>query len=394
VKPLRTLSTRGLVVLLGAVVVLAAGATAIAVAATGRAGPTPAPSSLDQAIHAGLSAPGPAGITARIKFTNRLFPGGALLGNVGSALMSGASGRLWVRNDGHGRLELQSDAGDVQIVWSPAAVTVYDASSNTVYRAALPTAKGSGTHEHGAHAPPTVSEIAGFLSKVDARANVSGAQPSDVAGRAAYSVQISPKHDGGQLGASELAWDAVRGVPLRLAIFARGSSSPALELRATHISFGDVRASDVEVSPPAGARTVELGSATKSSYLKGSPLQASGRAAVERAVRFPLVAPGSLAGRARTDVRTVGRAGSRGALVTYGQGLGAILVVERKADTAEPARGNLLGGLPAVSLDGVSGHELATQLGTVITWQRGGVSYVLAGSLPPAAAESAARGLR
>ena len=32
--------------------------------------------------------------------------------------MSGASGRLWLTNDGRGRIELQSDAGDVQIVWN------------------------------------------------------------------------------------------------------------------------------------------------------------------------------------------------------------------------------------------------------------------------------------
>ena len=39
-------------------------------------------------------------------------------------------------------------------------------------------------------------------------------------------------------------------------------------------------------------------------------------------------------------------------------------------------------------------HELATPLGTVIQWRRNGVSYVLAGSLPPAAAETAARDLK
>ena len=53
-----------------------------------------------------------------------------------------------------------------------------------------------------------------------------------------------------------------------------------------------------------------------------------------------------------------------------------------------------MSALPAVSLDGLTGHELATQLGTAIEWQRNGVSFVLAGSLPPAAAESAARALR
>jgi hypothetical protein len=54
----------------------------------------------------------------------------------------------------------------------------------------------------------------------------------------------------------------------------------------------------------------------------------------------------------------------------------------------------VMGGLPQVSLDGVTAHELATQLGTALTWKRGGVSYVLAGSVPPAAAEAAARDLK
>ena len=52
--------------------------------------------------------------------------------------MSGASGRLWLTGDGRGRIELQSNAGDVQIVWNSRRSRVYDASSNTVYRADLP----------------------------------------------------------------------------------------------------------------------------------------------------------------------------------------------------------------------------------------------------------------
>ena len=54
----------------------------------------------------------------------------------------------------------------------------------------------------------------------------------------------------------------------------------------------------------------------------------------------------------------------------------------------------MLDALPSVSLDGVTAHELATQLGTVLGWDRGGVTYVLAGSIPTAAAESAARSLK
>src|SRR2546423_1675382 len=65
--------------------------------------------------------------------------------------------------------------------------------------------------------PPTVSEISDFLSRLGEQASISGAEPTDVAGQPAYRVSVSPKHDGGLLGSAELAWDAIRGVPLRLA---------------------------------------------------------------------------------------------------------------------------------------------------------------------------------
>src|SRR5207245_445369 len=109
---------------------------------------------------------------------------------------------------------------------------------------------------------PSLTQISDFLSKLGANADVSGAQPTDVAGHAAYTVKISPKHDGGLLGYAELAWDANRGVPLRVAVYAQGSSKPVLELAATDVSYGSVSSSAVDVSPPAGAKTVDLSGAT------------------------------------------------------------------------------------------------------------------------------------
>ena len=120
--------------------------------------------------------------------------------------MSGATGRLWVNENG-GRLELQSDAGDAQIVWSDTKVTVYDATSNTAYVADLPQKTGSSP---GAttHTVPTLDEITTFLTDLGKHWTVSGAEPSNVAGQEAYTVTVSPSHDGGLLGSAELAWDA------------------------------------------------------------------------------------------------------------------------------------------------------------------------------------------
>ena len=392
-KLFRTLSTTRLILLSCAVAIVVAGGAFAVAARGGGSGATPAPKPLANAIHDALAAAEPAGMTARIAFTNKLFPSGALTGQAGPALMSNARGRLWAGPTG-GRLELQSDAGDTQIVWSETKVTVYDATSNTAYVADLPAKKGTGSST----GIPSLDRITTFLTDLAKHWTVSGAQPANVAGHEAYNVTISPSHDGGLLGSAQLAWDAMHGVPLRIAVYAQGSSSPVLALQAKDISFGAVAASDIAVAPPAGAKIVDLSSQAGSSSpggKEGAPV--TGLAAVQAAAPFAVVAPDTLVGLPRRDVRLVGPADGRSAVVVYGQGLGAIVVVERKHDAPSAggaAGGGMLGALPSISLDGVTAHELSTQLGTVLGWDSAGVAYVLAGSIPPSAAESAARALK
>jgi outer membrane lipoprotein-sorting protein len=386
VKIFRTLSTARLIALAAVVVVVAAGGV-FAVAATGGSGATPAPKPLAQAIHDALAGQQPAGITANIGFTNKLFPSGALTGQAGSALMSSATGRLWANASG-GRLELQSDAGDAQIVWSKTKVTVYDATSNTAYTADLP----QDTSTTKTDAVPSVDEITTFLTDLGKHWTVSGADPSNTGGQESYTVKVSPTHDGGLLGSAQLAFDALRGVPLKVAIYAQGSSAPVLALEATNVSYGDVPNSDVQVSPPAGAKIVDLSSQAQGAGKNGSSTPpVTGLAAVTAAAPFTVVAPDTLVGLPRQDVRLVG---GKTAIAVYGQGLGAIVLVERTPDTGGAKQASPLDALPQVTIGTTTGHELATQLGTVLTWDSAGVSYVLAGSLPSAAAEAAARSLK
>jgi hypothetical protein len=108
-------------------------------------------------------------------------------------------------------------------------------------------------------------------------------------------------------------------------------------------------------------------------------------------VPFSLVAPDSLDGLARSDVRLLGSGSTAGALIAYGQGLGAITVVEHAADGGGQA--GLLQALPSVSLGGTSGHELVTALGTLIVFDHGGVAFAVAGSVGQQDAETAAQAL-
>ena len=211
--------------------------------------------------------------------------------------------------------------------------------------------------------------------------------PDSVAGQPAYTVTATPKDSGGLLGGGEISWDANTGVPLHVAIDARGSSSPVLDLSVTDISYGSVPSSDVDLSPPAGAKvvTVPTPSGSGSSSEPGTP-PVTGLDAVAAAVPFTLVAPDTLDGLARSDVRLVGT----GALITYGEGLGTIVVHE---DATKAGESGPLDSLPTVSVGGVTGHELVTTLGSVVAFDQGGVSFTVAGSVTQADAESAARAL-
>jgi outer membrane lipoprotein-sorting protein len=406
-KNLRTVSTRRLLAIIAGLIAAAVAGTAIAVAAGGT-GPVPKRESLAKAVRGALGAPAVNGITARITFTNRLIDASNLQGS--DPILSGAKGRLWISADHRFRLELQSDSGtgDAQIVVNNGSFWVYDPGTNTVYQGKLPA--GSTTIEKktgtSTHQLPSIAQIQSDVNKVIQHANLSGAIPGDVAGHAAYTVRVSPQHDAGLLGAGELAWDAYRGVPLRFAVYARGDSSPVLELAATKISYGAVPASDFNVRPPAGAKVVKVSTpaagadrASKGKAAKhGKHADVSGAAAVAKHLPFKLVAPSKLVGLPRRSVTLLNWGGHPAALVTYGQNLGGMAVIEQVAPAKQSTTttsGDHHGGLslPTVSIGGATGQELDTALGTVVRFTSKKVGFTVIGSVPPAAAVAAARGL-
>jgi outer membrane lipoprotein-sorting protein len=378
---LRTTSTPRLLMILAATVALALSAGFAQAALDGSGKPDPKP--LDRAILDAVNAPAVDGVSARVTFTNGLLPAGSLPDGAVSPLAEGAEGRLWLANDGRMRLELQSEAGDAQIVAGEDRVTIYDSSSKTAY--VLPVARKEAEHEDE---PATLADVRRGLDRLATAWSLSGAQPTTTADRPTYTLRIAPKDDGGLLGAAELAWDAVNGVPLRAAVYAQGQDEPVLELEADEVSYGAIPGSTFEADPPAGTRVVEVDPITGHDA-GGKPLRARGVEAVQRELGFELSAPRELAGLPRTSVRLVNVGGEPGAFSVYGEGMGAIVVVQYASDSdAKP-----MPELPRVNIDGSTGTELATPLGTMLTFRRDGVAYVVLGSVPPVAAENAARGL-
>jgi outer membrane lipoprotein-sorting protein len=338
------------------------------------------------------------GISARIEFTNNLIDASSIQG--ADPILSGATGRLWASpaDGGRLRLELQAEegagGGDSQLLVEGRHFQLYDGGSETVYEGTLP------EEEHGDQGEwkvPGLGEIETEITNAEKHAEISGATPSNTAGQPSYTVRIAPKHDGGLLGGVELAWDASNGIPLRGAIYSSDSSSPVVQLEATDVSFEAIPESVFDAQPPAGAKVVNIDSEGGLGVDEhGKPREIVGEQAVAEAVDFELDAPQSLAGLPRNEVRAIAVDGKSAALVGYGEGLGGILVIEAKSEPqqAEESDDAMHGfELPKVQINGVEGEELDTALGTVLHFSRDGVDYLVLGSVPPAAAEAAARAL-
>lgn len=392
---LRTISTRRLLVLCALAVLGLAGVATIAVAATG-GGPTPPPKPLAQALHDAATAPAPAGLTARVSFTNSLIDASGVAAGR-NPLLAGADGRLWISGSGDVRLELQSQGGggDAQLVLRGDELTIYDAASSTVYRATLP-ADHADDRAAAPKEPPTLAAVKRALSRLAGVATIGEATPVNIAGREAYSVRFGPRRDGGLVDGAALAWDAQNGVPLRAAVYAVGHNDPVLELAATDVSFGAVDDATFAISPPPDATVVDLTpTGEPASREHGTPAKpVTGLGAVRAKVGFPLSAPATLAGMPRTQVGLIEGDNREGAVVTYGRGLGGIAVIELRADGAadrEPGRDS---GVATTDLGGgVRALKLETALGTAITFTRAGVRHIVVGSVTADTALAAARGL-
>lgn len=358
-----------------AAVAVAAGGAAAAQALGG--GPLPPPKPLAQALYAALHGPQPAGFSASFTLTNRLFEGANLTATgteegVSSLLGRNLEGRIWASKEGL-RVEIDNQRGEDELLITKHSARFFDLAENTVYELPLPGRTPAWRHPGPAGPGPlpgrprlrpgtgvrSLAQIERALARLERRLALSPAQPTDIGGRPAYAVRATPKEKGSLLGAVELAFDATYGVPLRLAVYPTSSpAAAALELELQQVSYGPVEPSVFEVNVEPGMRTVKVAAAHPG--------------------------PGGGAGR-RPLGRPRGSSGP-GGLRVVGHGLDSVWVAQAPAAKGE---GQLPESTSKLTIDGAPAQELASQLGTLITYVREGVRYTAFGLLGPARVEAA-----
>jgi hypothetical protein len=250
----RLLRSRSILAAIAVALVLASGAAVTAARATTRPDlPAIAPgalvaSSLAAAADRSLSMSGTVQTHVDLGVPELPASFGGASGPLG-LLLSDQTFKVWRSPDGM-RVAQILPAAERDAIVTPAGAWFWDSARFAAWHASLPGASALPT-------PPSAADLDAIVSKMLARlmpyASVSEAPQTEVAGRAAYVLRLTPTSTSTLVDRVEVAIDGETRVPLRLDIFARGRSAAVVRAGYTNVSFGSVDPSVFVFDPPAGA---------------------------------------------------------------------------------------------------------------------------------------------
>ena len=298
--------------------------------------------------------------------------------------------------DGRFRLELQSEAGDAQIVSDGKRVTLYDASSKTAYLGALPERRRrqgqASTSAAVARASPTRRSPAR-----PRRGRSPAPSRRSTAGQPSYTVRIAPE---GRRRPARRRRARVGRRARRAAARRRLRPGPGRSgARAgghRHLLRRRPRVATSQADRPRARRVVDVDPPAGHDAQGRAGRGRAASTAVPRGCDFPLAAPDELAGlprQERAPGRRRRRAGAPSA-PTARASAGSSCSQRKATATPQSERRRARSQLPQINIDGATGNELATALGTLVTFERDGVAYIVPARSRRSAAENAARGLR
>ena len=293
------------------------------------------------------------------------------LGDV-STLLDGITDQdVWYRSPGHWRADVITSAGETDTYQTSHGIFVWDYSSNLL------------TQILGAE-PVRLPRAADLLPPDLARRLLGYASPADrlsrlpsqrVAGVAAAGLRLVPADPASTVGEVDIWADPATGLPLEVAVTARGASHPILASRFLDLSERRPSLATVTPDPAPGTGFTTTVLPDVSGILNGfGPLLPSRLAGMDR-----VASPGGLA-----DVAAYGAGFSRFAVLPLPYGVG-----ERALNAAGDA------GAVGIDLASGTGALMQTPLLTVLLAQAqsGGPVYLLTGTVTAAVLVRAATSL-
>lgn len=164
--------------------------------------------------------------------------------------------KVWVDGPTRVRVQVLDRLAERDAIRNGSDVWLCQSSGKKVAHATVP--------EHAEQTPApdatslTPSQLAQrFLAAVDPSTSVTLGDDTSVAGRDAYDLVLTPKADSTLIGHVSIAVDGKTGIPLKVAVTARGAGAPAFEAGFTAFSDQRPDSSVFAFTPPKGASVSE-----------------------------------------------------------------------------------------------------------------------------------------
>jgi outer membrane lipoprotein-sorting protein len=197
--------------------------------------------------------------------------------------------RVWIDGPERQRVALVGDLAESDYVHDGSSVWVYSSQANQATRVTVPADAGKQAENEVTKQLPTPSQAAAeAIAAITPSTKVTVDDTARVAGRAVYQLALQPKDSRSLIGRVTIAVDSETSVPLRVQVYARGSSSPAFETGFTDVTFATPPASVFHFIPPTGAKVT---TATAGDLLSGAA-SASGGASYRYTSSGNVVQPG------------------------------------------------------------------------------------------------------
>ncbi|MEO3807642.1 DUF2092 domain-containing protein [Sphaerisporangium sp. B11E5] len=176
------------------------------------------------------------------------------------ALLSGShTVKVWYGGDDRLRLALPGSMSETDLISDgKGQAWLWRSDANTATRFTLPKSKD------GHRTPPPSSLAPGLTPDAMAAQVLKAAESSgtavsvdksqQVAGRPSYQLVLTPKQPASLIKEVRLALDGEKFIPLRVQVYAKGTTEPAIEVGFTQVTFTAPAPENFAFTPPAGAK--------------------------------------------------------------------------------------------------------------------------------------------
>ncbi|GAA2064559.1 LolA family protein [Leifsonia soli] len=170
--------------------------------------------------------------------------------------LSDHTAKVWVDGPTHVRVQVLDKLAERDAIRNGTDLWLYQSNGEKVAHATVPDSrKATPTPDATALTPSQLAQR--FLAAVDPSTKVSLGDATTVAGRDAYDLVLTPRTDATLIGSVSIAVDGRTGIPLKVAVTARGAGAPAFEAGFTAFSDQKPDAGVFAFTPPKGASVSE-----------------------------------------------------------------------------------------------------------------------------------------